>query len=108
MLPEILSIFEEYIPVLLSLIGSALKSIGLVIVNNIQPIINSALDVLKTLVSALFDSLPQFTEVVIKIVKTIGQSLIENIPILLNAIELILSSLVNSINTQDSYFLSMV
>lgn len=85
MIPEIINIIMEYLPLFLELAGTLISSIAQGLIDNLDTILTSAAEILFTISDGILNALPQIIPVVINIVLTIVQKLIENLPKILEA-----------------------
>lgn len=95
--PKAISGIMQFVPSIIGLIGTVLKSIGNTIVANLPEIVSAASSILTVIVSGLFNALPQISSAAGQIIGIFANTLIENLPVLIDSIVLITNLIVDKI-----------
>lgn len=98
MIPEIINTIMEYLPMFLELAGTLIGAIADGIIQNLDTILTSAVEIVFSICDGILDALPSLIPVVINLVLTITQKLIENLPKILEAGIEILLALIDGIS----------
>ena len=122
-LPQVLDMIMQYVPELIELVGTVITTVGDTILapENLNLIIDSAVELVETLIEWVLKSLPQIIDAAIRIVTalatgllqpeniemlirstiqivlTVGQAILENLPIILEAAAELIMALVRGI-----------
>ena len=92
MIPEVIGLLDEFLPLLLDMAVSIISSVAEGLLNNIDPIIEAATEIIVTLIDGLVDALPQLIPAVVQCITTIAGALVDHLDeIIAAALELILA-----------------
>lgn len=80
MVPEIINVIMEFLPTFIELAGSIISAIGTGLLDNIDIILNTAVDLLLGLCDGILAALPELVPVVMEIVVKITTELIKMLP----------------------------
>lgn len=97
MVPEIINVIMEYLPLFLELAGTLIQAIADGIIQNLDTILTAATDIIFSICDGILNALPNLIPVIINLILTITQKLIENLPKILEAGIQILLAVVDGI-----------
>ena len=84
-LPKAIDVVMKYVPVILDLIATVIKSIGKAIVDNLDLIVDSASEIILSILNGLIAGLPKIAEGALKLIITLVKGIIDNLPQILKA-----------------------
>lgn len=92
MLPQALAIFEQYMPLVLELGGSIIETLATALLDNLDIILQRALDIVLSIVEGILMYLPQLLPAVMGMINQIITFLINNLGLIVNtALQIVLS-----------------
>jgi len=92
MLPQALAIFEEYMPLVLELGGSIIETLATALLDNLDIILQRALDIVLSIVEGILRYLPQLLPAVIGMINQIITFLINNLGLIVStALQIVLA-----------------
>ena len=97
LVPDILATVEQYIPTLLSLIGSLLGAVLKLVVDSLPALVNEISSILTSVLGAIITALPQVVDAVLHLIGAVTETVLNNLPALTDAVFRIASSLVTAI-----------
>ena len=84
-LPQVLDIVMGYVPEILDLVMSILGSVGQSILDNLDLIIDSVVEIMKELRAGILDALPDIVDATVELVVTMAGTIIDNLPTIIEA-----------------------
>lgn len=85
MIPEVIGLLEEFLPLLLDMAVSIISSVAEGLLNNIDPIIEAATEIIVSLMDGLVDALPQLIPAVVQCIMTIAGALVDHLDEIIEA-----------------------
>ena len=85
-LPRILEAVGQYLPALVSLVGSVVEALAKTILDNLPEIITAVIEVILNIANALIDHLDEIVAAALQIVLALAQGLIDALPKLIPAV----------------------
>lgn len=83
--PQAVDAINQYLPILLGLVGSTLSAIGGAIINNLPTVVGSANGIITTVVGEITGALPKIIDAGMQMMMTLGTALIDNAPALIDS-----------------------
>lgn len=97
-IPQAVDVINQYVPVLLGMIGSTISAIGKTILNNLPSIVESANGIITSVIDSITEALPGILDAGTQILMTLGMAIIDNAPMLIEAGIQIITTLVTSVS----------
>lgn len=80
LVPDILATVEQYIPTLLSLIGSLLGAVLKLVVDSLPALVNEISSILTSVLGAIITALPQVVDAVLHLIGAVTETVLNNLP----------------------------
>ena len=96
-IPQVLDMFNEYMPLIIQLAGTIIESLAGGIMDNLPAILEAALNIIMTIAQGIVDNLSNLAPIITTLVVSLANFIIENLPTIINAAIEIILAVVNGI-----------
>lgn len=97
MIPQIIDAIMEFLPTLVELAGSLIGAVGQGLLDNLDIILEAAINIITAICDGMLEALPQITPVVIEAVVLLANNLIQNLPTIIEAAVQIILAITNGL-----------
>lgn len=96
-IPQIIEIINEYLPLIVELGGSIIESLAVAILDNLPQILETAISLVETIGQGVIDHLSDLAPVVADLIVGLANFIVNNLPTIINAAIEIVLAVVNGI-----------
>lgn len=96
-LPQILDLFTQYLPLIIELGGSIITSLVDAILENLPQILETAISIVESVAQGIIDNLPLLAPVIADLIVGLANFIVNNLPTIINAAIEIVLAVVNGI-----------
>lgn len=92
MVPQVIALIEEYLPLVIELGGSIIESLATSILDNLDLILSAAIDLIGTIAQGILDNLSSLAPVISDLIVNLCNFIVSNLPLIIDsALEIVLS-----------------
>ena len=103
LLPQVMSVINEFLPTVVSLGGSIISSLASAIVSNLPSILSTAGTILETLGNGIITVLPTLAPIASELIVNLVNFVVENLPLVVNsALDIVLAVVEGITNNLDT------
>lgn len=97
-IPQVLDMFNEYMPLIIELAGTIIESLAGGIMDNLPAILEAALNIIMTIAQGIVDNLPNLAPIITTLVVSLANFIVDNLPTIIGAALDIIIALANGIS----------
>lgn len=99
MVPQVLSLIEDYIPTLIDLGGTIIESLASALLDNLDLILSAAISLVGVIAQGILDNLNSLAPVIADLVVNLANFIVNNLPMIIDAALEIVLAVVNGISS---------
>lgn len=99
MVPQVLSLIEDYIPTLIDLGGTIIESLASALLDNLDLILSAAISLVGVIAQGILDNLNSLAPVIADLVVNLANFIVNNLPMIISAALEIVLAVVNGISS---------
>lgn len=97
-IPQVLDMFNEYMPLIIELAGTIIESLVGGIMDNLPAILEAALNIIMTIAQGIVDNLSNLAPIITTLVVSLANFIVDNLPTIIGAALDIIIALANGIS----------
>lgn len=97
-IPQVLEMFNEYMPLIIQLAGTIIESLAGGIMDNLPAILEAALNIIMTIAQGIVDNLSNLAPIITTLVVSLANFIVDNLPTIIGAALDIIIALANGIS----------
>lgn len=91
-LPQVIDLFNQYLPIIIELGGTIIETLALAILDNLPVILESAISLIETIAQGIIEHLADLAPVIADLIVSLANFIVNNLPTIINAaIEIVLA-----------------
>lgn len=98
MVPQVISLIEEYLPLVIELGGSIIESLATSILDNLDLILSAAIDLIGTIAQGILDNLSSLAPVISDLIVNLCNFIVSNLPLIIDSALKIVLAVANGIS----------